>query len=70
MQVHFNDIINKGDYHTEARKPWSGSYATALAKSHRRHVAAGDEHSSHSDEEVISSLPTPTLSLSLSLIHI
>ena len=30
---YYADIINKGDYHTEARKPWTGSYASTLAKS-------------------------------------
>ena len=53
---YYADIINKGDYHTEARKPWTGSYASTLAKSNKRYVAAGDEHSSYSDEELITSL--------------
>ena len=34
-----------------------GSYAAAFAKSNAKVVAAGDEHSSHSDEELIAALP-------------
>ena len=43
------------------------SYATAVAKSHTRYIAAGDDHPSHSDEELIAALPTPTLNLSSAL---
>ena len=45
---YYADIINKGDFHSEA--PKCGGYI-------RKYVAAGDEHSSHSDEELIASLP-------------
>ena len=50
---YYTHIINKGNYHADARKP----YATAIAKSQTRYVTAGDEHSSHSDEELITALP-------------
>ena len=45
------------DYRAAASKPWTGSYTAAVARSHARYVAAGDEHSSHSDEEHIAVLP-------------
>ena len=54
---YYADIINAGDYSADAKKPWTGSYAAALAKSHAKVVAAGDEHSSGSDEELIATLP-------------
>ena len=34
-----------------------GSYAATIAKSNTKCIAAGDEHSSHSDEELIAALP-------------
>ena len=46
-----------GDFSTDGNKPWSGSYAAALAKSNAKCIAAGDEHSNHSDEELIAALP-------------
>ena len=42
--------MNKGEYHSEATQPRTDGYI-------RKYVAVGDEHSSHSDEEIISSLP-------------
>ena len=54
---YYADIINAGDYSPDGKKPWTGSYAAALAKPNAKVVAAGDEHSSGSDEELIAALP-------------
>ena len=54
---YYADIINAGDYSPDGTKPWTGSYAAALAKSRTRIIAAGDEHSSGSDEELIAAIP-------------
>ena len=57
VRKNYADIINAGDLGTDGNKPWSGSYAAALAKSTAKCVAADDEYSCHSDEELIAALP-------------
>ena len=54
---YYAEIINKGHYRTEAGGPRTPVSAPILARPTPKLTAAGDEHSSHSDDELLSALP-------------